>query len=79
MVALISHRLRLRQLLDRLSWLRRREAVLILGALALAVWLVAPALVMSIVQAFRPPAGNLFFEDSSFWGLSNFIPSARLP
>ena len=72
MVALISHRLRLRQLLDRLSWLRRREAVLILGALALAVWLVAPALVMSIVQAFRPPAGNLFFEDSSFWGLSNF-------
>ena len=72
MVAFISHSLRLRQIVNRLSWLRRREAVLILGALALAVWLVAPALVMSIVQAFRPPAGNLFFEDSSFWGLSNF-------
>ena len=72
MVAFISHSLRPRQLLNRLSWIRRREAILIIGALALAVWLVAPALVMSIIQAFRPPAGNLFFEESSFWGLSNF-------
>ena len=72
MVAFTLHRPRLRQILNRLSWLRRRDALLILGALSLAVWLIAPALVMSIVQAFRPPAGNLFFEDSSFWGLSNF-------
>ena len=72
MVAFISHSLRPRQIVNRLSWLRRRDALLILGALSLAVWLIAPALVMSIVQAFRPPSGNLFFEDSSFWGLSNF-------
>ncbi len=61
-----------RNLASRLSWLRRGDALLILGALALAVWLVAPAVVMTVVQAFRPPAGNLFFEGSSFWGLSNF-------
>ena len=72
MVSFISHSLRLSQIVNRLSWFRRREAVLILGALALTVWLVAPALVISIIQAFRPPAGNLFFEDTSFWGLSNF-------
>ena len=72
MVASTLHRPRLRQILNRLSWLRRRDALLILGTLSLAVWLIAPAIVMSIVQAFRPPSGNLFFEDSSFWGLSNF-------
>ncbi len=73
MIATTSQTSLSRLFAGRLSWLRRPEAILIIAALALAMWLAAPALVISIIQAFRPPAGNLFFESSSFWGFSNFV------
>lgn len=57
---------------SRVSTIPRGEYVLLAVALFVAGWLILPALLVTIVQAFRVPAGNLFFEATSSWGISNF-------
>ena len=60
------------QVKHKIAMLKRGEYILLFAALAVASWLLLPALGVTFVQAIRVPAGNLFFEPTSSWGLSNF-------
>ena len=60
------------QVRHKIAMLKRGEYVLLLVALAVASWLLLPALLVTFIQAIRVPVGNLFFEPTSSWGLSNF-------
>ncbi len=60
------------RLAQRVATLRRGEYVLLFVAIIVAGWLILPALLITIVQAFRVPSGRLFFEATSSWGVSNF-------
>lgn len=60
------------QVRHKIAMLKRGEYVLLFVALAVASWLLLPALLVTFIQAIRVPVGNLFFEPSSSWGLSNF-------